>query len=115
MRNKRYRQSTVKTYKEAVVVFLRFLGGNAIVDIDNQDLETFNKAYILARAYSSSYQNQVVNGIKLFFLNRKNYSVTTAVRLQSRLLSGLSAYRSRTYAASPLLAKFVLSDIFPHQ
>lgn len=84
MRNKRYSESTIKTYKEALVVFLRFLGNKAIDDIDNLDLETFNKEYILARAYSSSYQNQVVNGIKLFFLNRKNYSVTTAVRLQSR-------------------------------
>lgn len=71
MRNKRYSQSTVKTYKEAVAIFLRFLGGKAIDDIDNQDLETFNKEYILARAYSSSYQNQVINGIKLFFLNRR--------------------------------------------
>jgi integrase/recombinase XerD len=70
MRNKRYSESTIKTYKEAVGIFLRFLENKPITEIDNQDLEIFNKEYILARNYSSSYQNQVVNGIKLFFQNR---------------------------------------------
>lgn len=84
MRNKRYSQITVKTYKEAVVVILRFLGNKAIDDIDNLDLETFTKEYILARAYSSSYQNQVVNGIKLFSSKQKellghNSSKTTGM------------------------------------
>ncbi|WP_041779396.1 tyrosine-type recombinase/integrase [Belliella baltica] len=34
------------------------------------EIGKFNKEYILSRGYSSSYQNQVVNGIKLFFQNR---------------------------------------------
>ncbi|SIS76858.1 site-specific tyrosine recombinase/integron integrase [Belliella pelovolcani] len=71
MRNKRYSESTIKTYKDAVIIFLRFLENKAIVEIENEDLEKFNKEYILARGYSSSYQNQVVNGIKLFFQNRR--------------------------------------------
>ncbi|MCH7397745.1 site-specific integrase [Belliella sp. DSM 107340] len=71
MRNKRYSKSTVKTYKDAVRIFLRFLSNKAIEEIENEDLEKFNKEYILAKGYSSSYQNQVVNGIKLFFQNRR--------------------------------------------
>lgn len=71
MRNKRYSESTVKTYCDAVSIFLRFLGNKPVIEIDNNDLEKFNKEYILARGYSSSYQNQVVNGIKLFFQNRR--------------------------------------------
>lgn len=71
MRNRRYSESTVKTYREAVGIFLRFLDNKPIGEIENQDLERFNKEYILARGYSGSYQNQVVNGIKLFFQNRR--------------------------------------------
>lgn len=71
MRNKRYSESTVKTYRDAVCVFVRFLDNKPITEIENHDLEKFNKDYILARGYSGSYQNQVVNGIKLFFQNRR--------------------------------------------
>jgi len=71
MRNKRYSESTVKTYKESVIIFLRFLENKEIHEIVNNDLERFNSEYILFRGYSSSYQNQVVNGIKLFFKNRR--------------------------------------------
>jgi len=71
MRNKRYSESTIKTYRDAVSIFLRFLDGKMLQVITNEDLEKFNKEYILSRGYSSSYQNQVVNGIKLFFQNRK--------------------------------------------
>ena len=71
MRNKRYSESTVKTYTEAVSVYLRFLDNKPLEEIENEDLERFNKEYILARGYSSSYQNQFINGMKLFFLNRK--------------------------------------------
>ncbi|MGY6522746.1 MAG: site-specific tyrosine recombinase/integron integrase [Mongoliitalea sp.] len=71
MKNKRYSDSTVKTYRDAVSIFLRFLDNRLIEEIVNDDLERFNKEYILARGYSSSYQNQVVNGIKLFFQNRR--------------------------------------------
>jgi integrase/recombinase XerD len=71
MRNKRYSESTVKTYSDAVCIFLRFLENKPVKEIENQDLERFNKEYILARGYSGSYQNQVVNGIKLFFQNRR--------------------------------------------
>lgn len=71
MRNKRYSESTVKTYKESIIIFLRFLEIKEIHEIINNDLERFNSEYILFKGYSSSNQNQVVNGIKLFFKNRR--------------------------------------------
>lgn len=71
MRNKRYSESTVKTYRESIIIFLRFLENKEIHEIVNNDLERFNSEYILFRGYSNSYQNQVVNGIKLFFKNRR--------------------------------------------
>lgn len=36
-------------------------------DIDNEEVIRFNNEYILQKRLSSSYQNQVVNAIKLFF------------------------------------------------
>ena len=36
-------------------------------EISNEDIIAFNNDYILANKYSSSYQNQFVNAIKLFF------------------------------------------------
>ncbi|MEX2511688.1 MAG: site-specific integrase [Cyclobacteriaceae bacterium] len=71
MRNKRYSESTIKTYKENVAIFIRFLGNKPLGEIDIVDFEKFNKEYIIKRAYSASFQNQVVNAVKLFFQNRQ--------------------------------------------
>jgi integrase/recombinase XerD len=67
MKVKRYSESTVKTYSEALRTFLRFHKNKALHDINNEDLLQFNNDYILANQYSSSFQNQVVNAVKLFF------------------------------------------------
>ncbi len=75
LRNRRYSESTIKTYSEAVALFFRFLDNKSLEQIDNADLEDFNKAYILERKYSASFQNQVINAVKLFFSNRQNRSL----------------------------------------
>jgi len=46
---------------------LRYFGHKPISEITNENLINFNNRYILANSFSSSYQNQVVNGLKLFF------------------------------------------------
>ncbi len=65
--SKRYSENTIKTYTEALSVFLNYYKSKALKDINNQDIIDFNNHYILARKLSSSYQNQMVNAIKLFF------------------------------------------------
>lgn len=72
MRNKRYSESTIKTYRESVGIFFRHLNNKAPEDINNDDFENFNKDYIIERRYSASFQNQVVNAVKLFFQNRQH-------------------------------------------
>ncbi|MES2513633.1 MAG: site-specific tyrosine recombinase/integron integrase [Bacteroidota bacterium] len=67
MRSRRYSDNTVNTYTNAIRVFLSFYHLKAVSDISNEDLITFNNDYILARKFSASYQNQVINAIKLFF------------------------------------------------
>tara|TARA_R110002050_G_C8893751_1_gene509637 strand:+ start:441 stop:1562 length:1122 start_codon:yes stop_codon:yes gene_type:complete len=67
MRNRRYSESTIKTYSEAVALFFRFLDSKLPSSITNEDLEIFNRDYIIRRKYSVSYQSQVINGVKLYF------------------------------------------------
>jgi integrase/recombinase XerD len=67
MRSRRYSESTVKTYTESISTFLRYYSGKPAEEITNDDLVYFNNHYILANRYSSSFQNQVVNAIKLFY------------------------------------------------
>lgn len=64
---KRYGESTIKTYSDAIKTFLRFYAGKDLKEITNLDVEFFNNEYILKNKYSASFQNQVVNAIKLFF------------------------------------------------
>jgi integrase/recombinase XerD len=73
----RYSENTLTTYSDALSIFLRFYAHKDISDITNLDVETFNNEYILKNKYSASFQNQVVNAIKLFFrvVEKKSISV----------------------------------------
>jgi len=67
LRSRRYSENTVKTYSEALRTFLRFYWNKPISEISNQDLVSFNNSFIIENKLSASYQNQIVNAIKLFF------------------------------------------------
>lgn len=70
--SRRYAESTIKTYTDALQTFLRFYHFKSPSEINNEDLIRFNNEYILANKYSASFQNQVVNAIKLFFKKVEN-------------------------------------------
>ncbi|WP_432221300.1 tyrosine-type recombinase/integrase [Flavobacterium sp. TMP13] len=65
--SKRYSESTVKTYIEALKSFLLFYTEKPIAEITNEDIIVFNNEHIIKNKFSVSYQNQIVNAIKLFF------------------------------------------------
>ncbi|GAA4147142.1 site-specific integrase [Sphingobacterium kyonggiense] len=67
LRSKRYSENTINTYSEALKSFLVFYRDKAICEITNEDVIIYNNEYILKNNLSSSYQNQIVNAIKLFF------------------------------------------------
>ena len=67
LRSKRYSESTIKTYTEALKSFLVFYKEKPIAAITNEDVVLYNNNYILKNNLSASYQNQIVNSIKLFF------------------------------------------------
>lgn len=72
MRNRRYSEKTVTTYRDCLYGFFRFLDGKAPADVTHADLERFQKEFVLAGRYSQSFQSQVINAVKLFFSNRQN-------------------------------------------
>jgi site-specific recombinase XerD len=67
LRSKRYSESTITTYSEALKSFLIFNREKTIAAITNEDVITYNNEYILKNNLSISYQNQTINSIKLFF------------------------------------------------
>ncbi|MCZ2131610.1 MAG: site-specific integrase [Bacteroidetes bacterium] len=75
LNSKRYSDSTIKTYMGVVSVFLTYFKEKAIESITNEDIITFNNDYILKRRLSSTYQNQFVNGLKLFYRIIENKSL----------------------------------------
>lgn len=66
MKSRRYSENTVRVYTDALNSFLIHLKGKAMNRVTQDDLIKYNKEYILARGLSSSYQNQVVNALRLF-------------------------------------------------
>ncbi|MFA6335019.1 MAG: tyrosine-type recombinase/integrase [Bacteroidales bacterium] len=72
LKSRRYSENTVKTYTEAINTFFNFFSDKHPSEITNSDIIRFNNQFILKRGYSASYQNQVVNAIKLFYLKVEN-------------------------------------------
>jgi integrase/recombinase XerD len=67
MEHRRYSPSSVKTYCGAAAQFIRFIKPKSVSEVNNNDVVRFCTDYILAKGLISSYQNQAVNAIKLFF------------------------------------------------
>jgi integrase/recombinase XerD len=72
LRSKRYSASTLSTYSDALKSFLVFYRNKPIAEITNEDVILYNNEYILKNNLSSSYQNQIVNALKLFFRTVQN-------------------------------------------
>jgi integrase/recombinase XerD len=67
---KRYSENTVKTYVDALRVFFHFYEGMLLEELTHRHVEQFCTDYILRRGLSLSYQNQVINAVKLFYKHR---------------------------------------------
>ena len=66
LRSRRYSSNTIKTYTEVLRTFMRFFAEKSSAEFSNADIIRFNNEYILKHKLSSSFQNQVVNAVKLF-------------------------------------------------
>ncbi|HMV15878.1 MAG TPA: site-specific integrase [Chitinophagales bacterium] len=72
LHSKRYSENTIKTYIDALKSFLIYFNTKQIETITNDDLIFYNNDYILKNEFSSSYQNQIVSAVKLFFRTIEN-------------------------------------------
>jgi len=79
MRNRRYSESTIKNYTQGIGLFFRFIENKNPELITNEDLELFNKNYIISRKFSASFQSGVINAVKLFFSNRLHRKLEPAL------------------------------------
>jgi site-specific recombinase XerD len=77
MEQLRYSASTVQTYTDALSIFIRYLNNKPLVQVSQNDIETFNSEYIIKYNFSSSYQNQIINAIKLYFSKRRSIYLKT--------------------------------------
>lgn len=68
LRNQRYSEKTIVTYVKAIKVFFLYFENKLPEQITISDFHSFNKDFIIKQGYSASYQNQVINAIKLFYL-----------------------------------------------
>lgn len=75
LRSKRYSESTVKTYSEALKSFLTFYKEKSVYEITNDDVIVYNNEFILKNHLSSSYQNQIVNALKLYFTTQRGFKI----------------------------------------
>ena len=73
--SRRYSANTIKTYTEALSVFMRFMANKPPAQWSLADIQHFNNGYILKNGHSVSYQNQMVNAIKLFLRVTENRQI----------------------------------------
>jgi integrase/recombinase XerD len=116
--SRRYSPNTIKTYTEALRTFLKFYHDKPIPEINNQDLIRFNNDYILHNGFSVSFQNQVVNAIKLFFRKIENTQLEVDLihrpKREKKLPNVLSKEEIKTILEAPdnLKHKAMLSLIY---
>ncbi len=105
MNFRRYSQNTIKTYADALEVFFRFYKDQAPESLNIEDIINFNISYILKKNLSVSYQNQVINAIKLFYRNRFNRAMEVDFiqrpRREKRLPNVLSKNEVKSILEAP--------------
>jgi integrase/recombinase XerD len=107
--SRRYSPSTIKTYTETVSTFLRFFIAKPISEINHNDLIVFNNEYIIQKNLSNSYQNQVVNALKLFFQIIENKIIVVELlhrpRREKKLPNALSKEEVKAILEAPKNSK----------
>jgi len=106
---RRYSKNTIKTYSDALQSFFKFHATENIEQLTIEHLIKFNNEHILKNSYSASYQNQVINAIKLFYRNRFNRKMEVDFierpRREKRLPYVLSKSEVKTILDSPINLK----------
>ena len=109
MNYRRYSKNTIKTYSDALQIFFKFNATENLEQLTIEHLIKFNNEHILKNNYSASYQNQVINAIKLFYRNRFNKTMEVDFiqrpRREKRLPNVLSKLEVKSILESPINLK----------
>lgn len=84
LKRRRYRENTIKAYTELVRQFLRVLGNHDPSALGEQDIARYIQKYYVDRGHSSSYKNQAVNALKLYFKVEFGTEIGLKVALRPR-------------------------------
>ena len=68
----RYSNNTINTYSSMIKLFFRFHKNKKTNEITKKDVEIFNNEYVMKNGFSYTYQNQLVNALKLFYKYNTN-------------------------------------------
>lgn len=71
----RYSASTVKSYTDALRIFLQWSYPKPVDEITNTDIINFFHTYTYKNNFSISWQRLIINALKLFFSRQKNKKV----------------------------------------
>lgn len=96
LRQKRYTDNTIKTYTDALRTFFRYYNARPIDQLTATDIVNFNHDYMLKHQYSFSYQNQVINAIKLYYDRFHNTQLDTSELERPRRSQRLPHVLSKT-------------------
>ncbi len=103
MKQKRYSLSTIKSYLSSVRQFFQYFGGPQI-KVTNGDISEYI-SHLIEKGYSSSFQNQIVSGIKLFFSRIHNQEIISGLierpRREHKLPNVLSKAEIKRILAAP--------------
>lgn len=67
LKRRRYRENTIRTYSDLVRQFLKVVGQHDPSRLEGQDIARYIQKYYVDTGRSSSYQNQAVNALKLYY------------------------------------------------
>lgn len=67
MEHKRYSRSTIDSYVSSIERFMKYIKPKFIQDIMENDVINYVHTYIIPNGYSYTFQNHLINALKLFF------------------------------------------------
>ena len=76
MEQKRYSESTVNSYIHQLEIFFSYYHHKPISEIDNQDINNYHNHFILKNKLSTTFQQQTVSALKLFYCKIENKNLT---------------------------------------
>lgn len=63
----RYSKRTIETYLTAIEMFFKYYDGKNPEEISQKEVSDFINNFIVKKGFSSSYQNQMISAIKMFY------------------------------------------------